>query len=177
MKTMEHSNQDELAHFPCPVPLKQLPVYEYQHLRGSKFFRWAVLNFGKYTTKLLAVGISSLLLVLLFYSARLANRGLTYSEFLGSMMFAELVVLLTLILLYAGWHNLYSRLVDRQIDYKIHSQKKTEVWHKPKSMLLRDRLIARFQVRPILKRLKRTILLLLLLLCVNFGILFLTVHY
>ncbi|WP_342799544.1 CGLD27 family protein [Hyella patelloides] len=41
------------------------------------------------------------------------------------------------------------------------------MWHKPELMLVRDRLIGRFQVRPIFKRIKQTILLLLLFLSLN----------
>ncbi|MDJ0635259.1 MAG: CGLD27 family protein [Xenococcaceae cyanobacterium MO_188.B29] len=156
-----------------PVPSEQLPVNEYQDLKESKFFRWAVLDRPKYAAKLLAVWISSLLVSLFIFTAQSLPYDIALSDFLWSGIVAKTIVLLCLCQLYLSWHEIYSLLIDKKIIYKFARNSRTMMWQKPPSMLMRDRLIGRFQVRPILKRIKQTIFLLLLLLGLNFSILFL----
>ena len=88
----------------------------------------------------------------------------------------KIAVLLFLTRLYVAWHRIHLYLVDREIDYKIYDSIEDNVWCKPKLMLSRDLLIARFQVRPILTRIEQTIFLLLLLLSLNFPFLFFSIN-
>lgn len=174
---MQHNNYEQnIAFFPCLVPPEQIPVNEYRHLKESRFFRWVILKRCKYATKLLAVWISNLLLGLFIIAAKFVHYDITHSDFYISAL-AKLAVLLTLTQLYTAWNNIYSPLVNRGIDYKIYQSKTTQIWQKSKSMLVRDRLVARFQVCPILKRLKQLILLLLLFLSLDCLILFLTINH
>ena len=156
-----------------PVPLEKLPVNEYKDLKESKFFRWAILTRPKYAAKLLAVGISSLLFSLFIFTAKSVHHEIALSDFLWSGIVAEIIVLFCLFQLYRAWHVIYSLLIDRKVIYEVYKNSRTIIWPKPQSMLMRDRLIGRFQVRPILKRIKQTIFLLLLLLSVNCLILIL----
>lgn len=172
MKTMRRHNADkrDYAFFPSSIPLEQLPVKEYLDLRESPFFRWAILKGLKYATKLLAVWISSLLLSMFFFAAKSVHHELTLSSFLWSGFIAKIIVLCCLLQLYTAWHYIYLRLSDKKVVYEVLGKSKTYIWQKPDLMLTRDLLIVRFQVRPILRRIEQTILLLLLFFIFDFTI-------
>ena len=175
MKIVQHNNNNVGA--VCPVPLKQQPVREYWCLRKRRFFRWAILSRGKYVNKLLAVWISTLLLILFVFALRSPDRALPYADFLIGAIIAELVVFLFLIRLYAAWRYVHLRLIQTKIDYTNLTTKKTRLWQKSELVLARDVLIARFQVRPILKRIARSMVLVALIVGTNFWILSITTNY
>ena len=176
MKTMQHDNADRKYSFwLCPVPLRQQPVNQYRELRERNFFRWVVLDRPIYCTKLLAVWITGMLLTLYAITIRSDRSGITVSDFLGSAIAGEVAVLFSVIMLYAAWNYVHSRLISLKINYKI-SSGEFQSWRKPKSVLMRDSLVARFQVRPILERIKQTIIFSLLLFMVNLLTLFLVIN-
>lgn len=159
VKIMQPENSDakNLALLICLVPTNQQPIYRYQCLKESKFFRWAILNRSIYVAKLLAVWVGG---VLLAYAILIGS--VSYSielpDLLRGAIVDRMAVLFALLMLYAVWRNLYFDLRNLKIVYELPKSIKTVVWTKSELMLMRDRLIARFQVLPILQRLKQTIL-------------------
>ena len=174
MNIVQHSNENIDA---ICLPFDRQPVREYWCLREKRFFRWAILPLSKYVTKLLAVWISTLLLALFVRALRSPYRALSYSDISLGAVIADCTVFLCLIRLRAAWYYIYSRLIYREIDYKNLATKETEVCRKSELVLARDRLIARFQVRPILKRIERSMMLLAVIIGSNFLILFVTTNY
>ena len=154
---MQNDNVDESGFtFFTPVPSEQIPVNKYRSLQESKFFRWAILERWKYITKLLAVWVAGFLFSTLVFTTRSTADNLALSDCLWSIITANIFVLLCLLRLYAAWHYVYSRLLVNKIDYKILNLKKTAVWEKPRLMQERDNLVARFQIKPVLQRLRQT---------------------
>ena len=159
MKIMQNDNVDESGFtFFTPVPSEQIPVNEYRSLQESRFFRWAILERWKYNSKLLAVWIAGFLFSALIFTTRSTAYSLALSDCLWSIITAKIFVLLCLLRLYAAWHYVYSRLLVNQIDYKIFKLQKTVAWEKPRLMRERDNLVARFQIKPVLQRLRQTII-------------------
>lgn len=176
MKMMQHNDKDrDLAFFFCPVPPGQLPINEYQHLKESTFFQWAILEGWKYILKLIAVWVGGCLFALFIINGRSTYHAINGSDFCIGALMGKLAVLFVLIRLDAAWRNVYSRLIHQKIDYQIYASRKTKIWQKQKTMGVRDCLVARFQVRPILKRLKQSILILLLFISLDLLILFITI--
>lgn len=167
---MKHDNANNgiFAFNFCPVPIKQLPVKKYQSLKESNFFRWAFLDNLKYITKLLAVWISGLLLAALVASSKSTYNDVNFLCILKFAIAGKIVALLCCIKLYTAWYSVKSHLISQKVVYQIIDERKICVWYKSNLMLIRDRLIAEFQVRPILKRIKRTIFLISLFLSLNF---------
>ena len=168
MKIMQNDNVDESGFtFFTPVPSEQIPVNEYRSLQESRFFRWAVLERWKYTTKLLAVWIAGFLFSTLIFTTSTAYS-LALSDCLWSIITAKIFVLLCLLRLYAAWHYVYSRLLVNKIDYQISTNPQRIAWQKPKLMQERDSLIARFQIKPVLQRLRQTTISIFITLCLTF---------
>ena len=159
---MQHDNPDETSStsLTCPVPTNQQPVYQYRILKDRKFFRWAVLNDSIYTSKLLSIWAIGLLLSLYATTVSSAMYSITVSNLLWGAIAGNIAVILCVLKLYAVWYCVHSNLMNQKIVYEIAKLRKTAVWQKPELMAMRDWLIARFQIRPILQRLQRTILLL-----------------
>lgn len=168
---MQNDNVDESGFTVfTPVPSEQIPVNEYRSLQESRFFRWAILERWKYTTKLLAVWITGFLFSTLFFATRSTIYNLALSDCLWSIVVAKTFVLICLLRLYTAWHYVYSRLLANEIDYKS-KQRKTAVWQKPKLMQKRDNLVARFQIKPVLQRLRQTTI--SIFICLSLAFLFL----
>ena len=158
MKTMQHNNADKFAHFLASVLLKQLPINQYKDLKQSKFFRWAILSRWKYATKLLAVWIGGFLVAMVVLGSLSVHHDIMSAVYGGATV-EKIAVLLSLTKLYIAWCRIHLHPIAQEIDYKIYDSIEDNVWCKPKLILSKDLLIDRFQVRPILQRIKQTIFL------------------
>ena len=175
MKTMQYNDVDDknFSFMICPVPLRQQPVFQYWKLKEKSFFRWATLTTLMYSTKLSVIWGSGFLFALYTVTIQSKQYGITLPNILWGAIVGEFAVFGCLLKLYTAWNYVHSRLIDRKIAYKVPKEEKIAVWQKSQLMMMRDSLIARFQVGYILKRIKQTILLVLLLFGMKLIILFL----
>lgn len=137
----------------CPVPLEQQPVNEYQQLQNSWFFSWATLGYWQYGRKFFWIGMANG-----FLAATVAASSFPPSKNLGQFLVATimgstLIPILALLRLYSAWWYVSDRLARETIFYEESGWYDGQTWPKPPSMLTRDRLIANFDVAPILRRL------------------------
>lgn len=178
---MQHNNAGDrdFSSVICPVPLRQQPVIQYQRLKEKRFFRWAILTHSIYSTKLLAVWVTGVLLCLYAINIDSSKYGrVSVIDLLRCAVVGKLAVLCCLLKLYTAWRSVYSRLTNSEIVYKIPRVKtvKVAVWQKSQLFMMRDALIARFQVKHILKRIEQTLLSILLLFGINLVILFIVTN-
>ena len=147
----------------CPVPTEQQPINEYQDLKESWFFRWATVDLRAYLTP-----IAVLWSVSWFVVAPVAVVSFPFAKYplqflLSTSAGACLVPALALLRLYLGWVYVRDRLLKETIFYEESGWYDGQTWTKPEEVLQRDRLIVTYEIQPILKRLKRTFGLFLLL--------------
>lgn len=137
----------------CPVPLEQQPVQEFEQLQSSWFYGWTTLGIWDYSRKFLWIALASgLLAATVAASSFPPSRDL--GRFLGAtVMGATLIPILALLRLYTGWWYVDDRLRKETIFYEESGWYDGQTWRKPPEMLTRDRLIASFQVAPMLRRL------------------------
>jgi Conserved in the green lineage and diatoms 27 len=145
----------------CPVPKEQQPINEYQELQNSWFFGWVKLASAKYISKLIWVGIWSSIV-----TAPLAAASFPIAKYpvqfgiwaIGGSLFC---VALTAIRLYLAWIYIKNRLYGESIFYEESGWYDGQTWIKTPEILTRDRLLVSYEVQPILKRIKITLLTLL----------------
>ncbi|HEY9607930.1 CGLD27 family protein [Allocoleopsis sp.] len=147
----------------CPVPTEQQPINEYQELRESWFFRWGMLELQGYIKKLAWVWGVSWIVAGPLAAASFAPSRYTVHFLLCAAAGAGMFLALTLLRLYLGWSYVRDRLLKETIFYEESGWYDGQTWTKPPEILTRDRLIVSYQVQPILKRLKRTFGILVLL--------------
>jgi hypothetical protein len=147
----------------CPVPREQQPINEYEQLKDSWFFRWATLEADSYGRKLAWVGLWGWLIAAPIAAASFSPSKFLLKFILCSSAGATLIVTLVLLRLYLGWSYIRDRLNSDKIFYEESGWYDGQTWLKPNTMLKRDRLVVSYQIKPILVRLQKTFLLLLLL--------------
>jgi hypothetical protein len=155
----------------CPVPLEQQPIQQYEELQNSCFAGWAKLGLPKYLRNLSWVWLIGSLLV-----SPVAASSYTPSKHLGqfllsSAMGGEILLSLVLLRLYLGWRYVQSRLSQETIVYEESGWYDGQSWTKTPEIVARDRLIASYEIQPILQRLQQTALGLGVLLIVGSTIL------
>jgi Conserved in the green lineage and diatoms 27 len=145
----------------CPVPKEQQPINEYQELQNSWFFGWVELPPTKYITKLVWVGLWSLII-----TAPLAEASFSIAKYpiqFGICAIGGSLVFITFaaIRLYLGWTHVKERLHNESVFYEESGWYDGQTWMKTPEILNRDRLIVSYEVQPILKRIQFTFLTLL----------------
>ncbi|NEP01849.1 MAG: CGLD27 family protein [Symploca sp. SIO2E9] len=140
----------------CPVPDEQQPINEYQQLNQSWFFSWVKLELQGYIIKLAWVWGWSWLIVGPMAAASFAPNKNTGQFLLCGSAGAGIFVLLCLLRLYLGWSYVRDRLFQEIIFYEESGWYDGQNWTKPPETLARDRLVVSYQITPIMRRLRRT---------------------
>jgi Conserved in the green lineage and diatoms 27 len=142
---------------PCPVPEEQRPLNEYRVLADSWFFRWGTLGRWDYLKPLSAVWLGSWIISGPVSAASFVPLKHPI-EFLGwAVAGASILPLFSVIRLYLGWTYIYKRLFSTQVFYEESGWYDGQNWEKSPEMLDQDRLVALYEVQPILHRMKITI--------------------
>lgn len=149
----------------CPVPPEQRPLEEYRQLRRSWFFSWPD-NGAQALAR--ALSLSWLLALPLCVLVASGSWTLRHEPLRLGLAGATAALLLPLLLLARqglGWSYVRRRLVSERVDYEESGWYDGQVWEKPIAWRQQDLLVARLQVEPVLRRLRRgaTIAALLLL--------------
>jgi len=140
----------------CPVPPEQQPLNEYQQLKESGFFQWATLEKTVYQQKLTWVWGWGWLIAGPIAAASFHPQKEPVSFMLVGSAGAGLLVALVLARLYLGWSYIRSRLYSEKIFYEESGWYDGQTWKKPPEVLTRERLIATYEIQPILERLQQT---------------------
>ena len=156
----------------CPISIEQRPIYEYVKLKNSFLLSWPTLASIKYFQKLFTIAVIFFLINIPFINSfnisayDLVNFTLTNFIF----VFFELIFLNLYVLL--NWVYVKDRLFNATVVYEESSWYDGKTWIKPPIILKQERLIAYYQIAPILIRLKKIIQFLILLIIINLLVLF-----
>jgi hypothetical protein len=151
----------------CPVPQQQQPVNEYEELKNACFFSWATLDLASYGQKLAWSWAWGWLIAGPITAASFppTKKPLLFALAGGSG--AGIFVFLFVIQLYLAWRYVWDRLQKETVSYEESGWYDGQTWQKPAEVITRDRLIASYQVEPLLKRLQQTALIILLLITLS----------
>lgn len=147
----------------CPVPIDQQPMNEYLNLKDSLFFFWTTKDIKSYLkyTILSAAVIYSVTLFLITNSGQPVGtlnqadiiNGLVYMCIFGGFILSTYFTRL-----YLGWLYVYERLIKSSVSYEESGWYDGQIWVKTPTILIQDKLIAEYQIAPVLNRLKLTLL-------------------
>ncbi|KAK2966420.1 hypothetical protein RJ640_003690 [Escallonia rubra] len=147
----------------CPVPLDQQPINEYQALSTSSPFSWASGDFVEYCSRLFATGASFALFVGLPVSwyGSVGVEWAPLQRVLGALSSGLFVVTLAVVRMYLGWAYVGNRLLSATVECNSSDEETGwydgQMWVKTAEVLARDRLLGSFSVKPVLSRLKNTL--------------------
>jgi len=141
----------------CPVPAEQQPINEYQDMRESWFYSWGGRALGGYVKPLVVLWITSWIVTGPVAAVSFAPGKHPLPFLLSAGLGALALPVLTLMQLYTGWLHVGRRLQRKAVPYEESGWYDGQIWIKPDDILNRDRLIADYQVEPILRRIQRTL--------------------
>ncbi|MBD2196631.1 MULTISPECIES: CGLD27 family protein [Calothrix] len=140
----------------CPVPTEQQPLNEYEQLRTSWLFSDCALNWRQHITKMLMLWSFSWIIAGPVAAASFPPHKQIGQFLLCGAAGASIGVILLLVRLYLGWYYVSDRLTSRAVFYEESGWYDGQTWIKPEEILNRDRLIATYEIKPILRRLQLT---------------------
>ncbi|GFP99347.1 uncharacterized protein ycf36 [Phtheirospermum japonicum] len=146
----------------CPVPLDQQPINEYQALSNSFPFSWASGDVVEYSSRLFVTGACFALFVGLPVSwfGSVGPKSEPVVLVLGAVSSGLFAVILAFLRMYLGWAYVGNRLLSATVEYEETGWYDGQIWVKTAEVLARDRLLGSFTVKPVLGRLKNTLLVL-----------------
>lgn len=140
----------------CPVPKEQQPIHEYEQLKSSWLFDWGTLTIGKYTRKIAWVSFWSGAIAVPLAMSVFVPRNDWWHCALSSILGICLLTGIFIARIYLGWQYIQNRLKSDRIFYEESGWYDGQTWLKPTAMLNRDRLIASYEIQPIINRFLKT---------------------
>jgi hypothetical protein len=155
----------------CPVPKEQQPLNEYVELKEAFFYRWAKLTRSQYLWILLRIWFGfTIVFVPVAMSIESPSRHLWQFVCVASIAGA-IGLILPVLLLLSGWSHVRQRLNSAKIFYEESGWYDGQTWEKPEADLLKDRLLVTYEIKPVMERLQKTLLGIMIFLIVSFGLL------
>lgn len=140
------------------VPSDQRPVNELQSLKAGQLFSWGTLEFSEYVKRLAAVFMFFFVFVSGPISYQTFDPIKQPAEWLLSSCTGSLVVVAVVIIrIYLGWSYVGDRLVSVAVEYEETGWYDGQVFVKPPEVLTRDRLLAMYEVKPVMRKLRSTL--------------------
>ncbi len=132
-------------------------------MRDSWFYGWGGCAWGPFLRPVLLLWLLSWVIVGPTTAASIAPDRHPFAFALIAAAGACVLPGLALAQLYFGWLHVGQRLQQAAVPYEESGWYDGQVWEKPEEILTRDRLIMEYQVKPILRRVRNTLLSLLTL--------------
>ena len=153
----------------CPVPKDQVPINEYLALKKSFGFSWTTDSDSVYYQTSLKIYFIGLIL---FASLINTNNISLIQVFVYSIFTLSTILLFFYLRIYLGWGYIYRRLMQATVAYEESGWYDGQVWVKTPEVLIKDKLAGEYQVKPILNRIKNTLLILTFLIFIALYFIF-----
>jgi len=155
----------------CPVPDEQQPLNEYLALKEAFIFRWGTLNILDYSKVLFVIWAGWWIISAPISAVSFApSRHLPEFLCLGAIG-STIGLFLPLVQMLLGWRYVKERLYNPTVLYEETGWYDGQVWQKPESDLLKDRLLVSYEVQPIVNKIKLSLFGAVALLGIQIGIL------
>ena len=140
----------------CPVPVDQIPIKEYESMSESWFYSWGSRDLKGYLVPIVSLWTLSWLVVGPMAAVSFGPSKLLPQFVISASLGALLLPTLALVQLYVGWQHVCDRLSQSAVPYEESGWYDGQIWEKPDDVMNRDRLIADYQVKPLMLRLQKT---------------------
>ena len=140
----------------CPVPVEQIPIKQYEGMSESWFYSWGARSLKGYVLPIVVLWISSWLVVGPMAAVSFVPGKETPQFLISASLGALLLPVLVLVQLYIGWQHVCDRLSQKSVFYEESGWYDGQMWEKPEEVYNRDRLIADYQVKPLMLRMQKT---------------------
>ncbi len=139
----------------CPVPRNQQPIIEYENLSQSWFFRIPTVSFRSFYLHLVVSWLLILPIILIIMNGSVTFHGRLIKLIYISALLSVISPLLVLVRQYLGWTYIHGRLSSDVVEYEETGWYDGQIWQKPIEVQAKEKLIARYDVSPIISLLKK----------------------
>ncbi|KAG7993498.1 hypothetical protein I3843_01G007700 [Carya illinoinensis] len=167
VKALKDEKDGETSGFPSrnwnpgleiEVPFEQRPVNEYSSLKDGILYSWGELDPGPFFLRLGGLWLGAFTSLGVPIAAASFNPSREPLRFVlaagtGTLFLVSLIVLR----IYLGWSYVGDRLLSAVIPYEESGWYDGQMWVKPPEILARDRLLGSYKVKPVIKKLKQTL--------------------
>ncbi len=122
----------------------------------SWFYSWGSRALRGYLVPVISLWLVSWLVVGPMAAVSFGPDRLPIRFMISASLGALILPVLTLVQLYIGWNHVCDRLSQQSVFYEESGWYDGQMWEKPEEVFNQDRLIADYQVKPILLRLQKT---------------------
>jgi Conserved in the green lineage and diatoms 27 len=142
----------------CPVPIEQRPLNEYRSLAESWYFRWATFDGFGYMQPIALLWLGSWIVSGPVSAASFwpTKHPIEFIFWAGAG--ACILPTIAVVRLYLGWTYIRKRLFATKVFYEESGWYDGQTWEKNPDMLDQDRLVAVYEVQPIVQRMEMTLL-------------------
>eukprot|EP00193_Tetraselmis_chui_P021369 CAMPEP_0177781210 /NCGR_PEP_ID=MMETSP0491_2-20121128/17708_1 /TAXON_ID=63592 /ORGANISM="Tetraselmis chuii, Strain PLY429" /LENGTH=314 /DNA_ID=CAMNT_0019301219 /DNA_START=113 /DNA_END=1057 /DNA_ORIENTATION=+ len=141
------------------VPRDQRPANELKAIKEASLYKWALCSTPGYALRLFFLYAATFGLI----SGPISYQTFDPMEqpfvfFLSGSTGSLLVVSVAVIRMYLGWSYVGNRLLSASVEYEETGWYDGQVFVKPQEILARDRLLGTYEAKPVLSKLKRTLI-------------------
>ncbi|MGB3300027.1 MAG: CGLD27 family protein [Phormidesmis sp.] len=140
----------------CPVPIDQIPIKEYESMSESWFYSWGARRLGGYLVPIIGLWLFSWLVVGPMAAVSFMPSKLLPQFIISGSLGALILPTLALVQMYVGWRHVCDRLSQAAVPYEESGWYDGQIWDKPEAVVTRDRLIANYEVKPLMLRMQKT---------------------
>ena len=147
-----------------PVPKEQIPLEEYLQLKESWFFSWPTEAKQQLNKRLIASWLLIFPIALIISSGSFRLKQDIKLLFITSICYSTILPILLLLRQLLGWGHLNKRLIKKDISYEESGWYDGQIWEKPQAWIEKDSMIAEYEIKPILTKLRSSMNFLIILL-------------
>lgn len=137
----------------CPIADEQKPINEYISLKEKDFSSLILLNSKNYFLKIFYYFIIFFTLGFpLAFLIQLKSKIILFSIFLSLILLSFIFVLN-----FSSWFQVFERFRTTRLFYEEGSWYDGQIWEKPIELIKNDKLISILKIKPILKRIFKTL--------------------
>ena len=136
-----------------PIPPDQQPLNEFKSLQESWFFGWGRADSRRFWLTLILIWLGWAIVALPLTLASFTPQRHPWKFIAAVTAGASIGLGFMLLCLALGWGYMYNRLHSRTIIYEETGWYDGQTWEKPEWEVVQHRLIADYQIKPILHRL------------------------
>ncbi len=141
----------------CPVPKSQQPLEEFSQLYNSWFFSLPTKHQTSLNRSLIASWLTIFPICLFISYGSFALRENIKDLIMISGICSFGMPILILIRQSLGWNYILNRLLDERIEYEETGWYDGQTWEKPIEWLQQDLIVAQYEVKPITRRIYRSL--------------------
>ena len=142
----------------CPVPEEQKPINEYIGLKESFITGWTTLSKKSYEKKIVNTFLMYFCITCCIQFSQFKGTYYILEWILENFWWTTLFFSLFFLVLLSRWVEIEKRFYEARLFYEEASWYDGQIWEKPLAVIKNDNLIRNQKIKPIVERIKKSLL-------------------